>query len=124
MIRNINIQGEVLKLKHRIKEDTCILDIEGHLIEKYSLQLRLYTIELINSHPSHTFIINLEKTVRLDSAGLEQFVLLYKHAKEKQIDLAICHCNELINGVLKATRMDEIIPVYVTEKDALASFQN
>ncbi len=110
-----------MKLTHQIKENICIISMEGHLIDQYSLEFRLYTLELLEDDFSNVFIINLKRVIRVDSAGLEQFVLLHKRAKEKQIPLALCDANELINGVLQATRLDKMLLIYDTEKDAITA---
>jgi len=68
------------------------------------------------------FVLNLKDVRFLDSAGLGELVASLKRVAEKEGSLRICNANRRVSEALVVTKLIEILDVYESEAEAIASF--
>ncbi len=110
-----------MKLSHRTKNNTCIVSIGGTVFQEDTEKLGNYIFDLLQTKKPRAILINLNKTVEVDSSGVGIIVSFFKTAQKEKLGFAICRATGLVAKTFKVTLLDRIIPVYETETEALES---
>ena len=84
-------------------------------------ELRLTVLSQLKKQ-SHV-VLNLDGVERLDSEGLAGIIGLYISARNRGGDLKLAHLSQRSKDVVRLSRLDQIIEIYDSEADAVASFQ-
>ncbi|MBF0289234.1 MAG: STAS domain-containing protein [SAR324 cluster bacterium] len=108
-------------LSHRMKDNICIIHLEGECTFEWVKQLDSYCMDLADQVKPGGLVINLEKVLRIDSAGIGTFAMLTKHLPGKWV---LCMAVGDVADALRYVKLDQIIPIFQTEKEALASFHS
>ncbi len=113
-----------MKLSYYIKEDICSITIEERLILDRIAEFKQQTETILNEERPKGIVLHMNKTEKIDSAGIGAVVHLFRQTQQLQIPFCICQPNEYITDRLEMTRVDRTIPVYQTEQEAFAHFTN
>ncbi|MBF0290218.1 MAG: STAS domain-containing protein [SAR324 cluster bacterium] len=106
-------------IEHKEKKDIIIITIEGSVVGNDVLELGLYVTNLLRDKPK-ALVMNLKDTTHLDSSAIGTIIMLFKMYEEKDIKFMLCQLNDRVFTISEIIRLDKIIPIYSTEKKALA----
>jgi anti-sigma B factor antagonist len=67
-------------------------------------------------------VINLERVTFLDSSGLGIFLFCLKKLNQKGGDVKLCNVTKPVRVLFELVRLHQIIEVFNTKEEALASF--
>ena len=111
-----------MQLKFYVRENTCILNLQGRFTTGSDVEYRLASEEIRKRNVRNT-IVNCAELPYLDSTGLSFVVALHNMQRERggRIALAIVNCR--VRKLLELTRLLEIIPVFEDLESAFASIQ-
>jgi len=68
-------------------------------------------------------VCDLTKTEYIASSGLRVILIVEKAIKKINGNMALFGLNSFVQDVFATSGFDKLIPIYATEKEALASFQ-
>ncbi len=103
-----------------MKGNICIIELEGECTFEWTKQLSAYCMDTVGENQPKAVVINLEKVFRIDSSGIGALAVLAKHQPGK---IALCRPTGDVSDALKYVKLNQIIPIYPTEAEALDSFQ-
>lgn len=66
-------------------------------------------------------VVNLAGLAFMDSSGLTLFIEMWKSQQERGNGLFLANPVPLIRDVLEITRLDQVIPIFENETDAVAA---
>lgn len=75
--------------------------------------------DVVKSHPSEVYVLNLQRVGFISSAFLGMMVELNKKFRAAQAHFRICHLQPGIARVLKASKLDTLMDIRTDVKDAL-----
>ena len=68
---------------------------------------------------SDCILLNMARVKKMDSTGLGSILFGIRQAEQHEKDLAICEANDKVKFLIKIARLDEVIDVFDTEKEAI-----
>jgi len=102
--------------------DVSVIDLKGKVIHgSGDIEMR-ETVQHLLDDGKRKFLINLEKVVFMDSAGIGELVACHKRAVEKGGAIKILKPNEKVLDLFTITKLIEIFDIFKDEKEALKAF--
>ncbi len=113
----------MVELKQRVEGVVRIIKLDEAKIldEHFAKQVGTDVNKIANEMRQKVLLLNLEKVQFMASAMIGQLVVVRENCRRRGIDLAICDMNKNLCEAIKLMRIDEILKVYDTERDALES---
>ncbi len=110
-----------IKIQSEVKTNKQILRVEGRLDASSAPILEVRLNELIDA--KHTqILIDFSKLDYLSSAGMRLLLSMTKKLKSIEGSLKFCGINEEVMEIIKMAGFERILEIYLTEKEALESF--
>ncbi len=104
---------------YEIKDLYAEVKADGRLNLVSAPKLREVIADVI-AHGSNRVVINLEKTVFVDSSGLGALIGCLKAARQAGGDLRIAGVQPQVRMVLQLTSMDKVLPSYTSAEEAFS----
>ncbi|MBF0288472.1 MAG: STAS domain-containing protein [SAR324 cluster bacterium] len=111
-----------MELSHSVEKHVCIVLIEGELIQSKVEHVKEYVISALIDEQSKGLILDLKRVVYVDTAGVAMILVLFRHLKEQEKKMAICQLPKNLNDPFEVIRFNNLITIYNTQEQALASF--
>jgi anti-sigma B factor antagonist len=112
-----------LRMNVRDNGGITVLDLAGSLVMGLSSEQLSGQIQNLLSAQKSRIVVNVKGVMLIDSAGLGELVACHTRVKNAGGSLKLAHPTGIVDTVLKATHLLEVLDVYGTEKEALASFE-
>ena len=96
-------------------EQTCVYSLAGPLILRNIFELQH---ELRRTPPQPLTILDLSGVPYIDSAGMGLVMNHYVHCQTKGVRMVVAGANSRILDLFKITRVDTILPLATSIKDA------
>ena len=111
-----------LKLNIREVGAVAIVDLHGRIVLGEETASLRETVGNMLEQGKKSILLNLADVSFIDSTGIGQLVSCYVTAGNRGASLRLLNQQKNIPDVLRITRVDTIIPRYVNENAAVASF--
>ena len=112
------------RIIERIVDGVVILDMSsGWLANADAPASLLGTIEQLLDQGRVHIVVNLSEVRSVDSDGLGEIVRGFNDARDAGGRLALCGVAEHLRELLVTTKLDEYIPMFVSEHEAVRSLQ-
>ncbi len=112
-----------MKLSQRIENDICIIHVENDITWQNSDSFRFYVQTLREDNHLKAILVNLEKVIKIDSAGIGVLYSLLKDSHKADIQWMLCQLNDDVLRVIKSVGLDKTFICYDTEQEALVQLQ-
>ncbi|MBF0287623.1 MAG: STAS domain-containing protein [SAR324 cluster bacterium] len=110
-----------MKFNHHIKDNVCIMRIEGEILRQQIDKLETHIRQLLEIPNVEAFIVNLKKMTYLSSPGVGLLMTFYKRVQKLEKGFGFCHLDDEVQQTFKATKLDLIVKIYDTEEEAIAA---
>ncbi|MGK5090995.1 STAS domain-containing protein [Deltaproteobacteria bacterium TL4] len=110
-----------MQLNHRIENNVCILSVEGNIALDGVSDVKSYLKPFLNDGAVKGVVINFEHVNFIDSSGIGLIVSVFKTLQQREAKLALCKLSQKNQEIFNMTRLDKILSIFSSEKDALAS---
>ncbi len=110
-----------MKLSHSIKDNVCILSIEGRFLKKEVSEFESYMETLLENSDHRAFLINLKRVNYLTSLGVGMLIIFFKKANERGAPFGFCHVSDEIYKSFQSSNLEKILSIYTTEEEAVAN---
>lgn len=94
--------------------------LEKSLDSTISTNFKGRVVDLINQG-NNNFILNLSSVDFIDSSGLGSIISILKTLTLNNGSLTVCEARGPVINLLSITRLDRVLQIYPTEKEALNS---
>ncbi|MBF0278210.1 MAG: STAS domain-containing protein [SAR324 cluster bacterium] len=111
-----------MKLSHRTDQNIYIISLEGDLASKNMNEIEHYITPLLKDENGGGIIINFDGITFIDSSGVGLVLSMFKTLQARDSRLALCQLGEDNMEIFEMTRLNDILSIYTTEEEALASF--
>lgn len=112
-----------LQISIRESGDITILDIQGRATVGVDSDLPSSNLEQLVARGVHRLLLNLADLTQVDSSGVSALVETYVSLRRQGGDLKLLCPRGRVLTVLKVIHLQEIIPSFEDETQALASFR-
>jgi anti-sigma B factor antagonist len=107
-------------IDHRLEGDIAIVEVSGWIEVSSAPQLRETLISLIDEGHLH-LVLDLSKTVFLDSAGLGVIVGLLHRLRSRDGSLAIAGAKDRVHRAFQISKLSQILTLTDTVADGIAA---
>ena len=112
-----------MQIEERALGEVMILDVKGKLTIGDGDELLKDKINSLIQQGRKKLILNLEGVPYVDSAGLGEIVRTYTTVSRQGGNLKLLNLTKRITDLLMITKLLTIFDTYVSEEEALNSFQ-
>lgn len=81
-------------------------------------------LEAAASEPPAFVVVNLSGVTFLDSTALSTLVLGKKRAQALNGDVRLCEVQQQVRIIFELTRLDRVFEIFLSEEEAIQSFQS
>ena len=113
-----------MKLTYQIEKGICIMTMEGQLTKEAVEDASSFPASMLRDKNVKGFVIDFNKVPHMDSFGLGILAAISYGVKNERKKLTVCHLNGNVAGLFTMFRLDTLVEIYPTEKEALASFKS
>lgn len=107
-------------IESRRLERAVVLTLAGELVLGPALSAFSHeTRSALTAQPPPLLVLNMERVLRVDSAGLGEMILLHSTALSKGVKVVLAAAGGRLRDLLAVTRMDGIFPCFADEQAAL-----
>jgi len=111
-----------MKISRRVIDDVLILTPEVRRIDAFeAVEFRTALLAPVKQGRTH-LIVNLREVDFIDSSGLGALVSVVKNLGEDG-RFAVCELRDGVRSILELTRLDRVLDLHVSEKDAVESLK-
>ncbi len=110
-----------MQISVKTTNDVKVLAFEGRLDTQTSPDAQQQLTRLIEAGETK-ILVNLGKVDYISSAGLRVLLVVAKQLKTTDGELRICGLNEVVKEVFDISGFDMILPISVSESEALEGF--
>ena len=114
---------QAMQIEERALGEVMILDVKGKLTIGDGDELLKDKINSLIQQGRKKLILNLEGVPYVDSAGLGEIVRTYTTVSRQGGNLKLLNLTKRITDLLMITKLLTIFDTYVSEEEALNSFQ-
>jgi anti-sigma B factor antagonist len=107
----------IIKLR-KIKENISAIDIEGGLTSAAEQQLMDSYTQAVNDG-AHAILINFDDLIYMNSSGIGLLVTMLIRANRQGCKLVAVGLKDHFRNIFELTRLNEAIPVFALETEAL-----
>jgi anti-anti-sigma factor len=105
----------------RTAGDVVVLDVRGHMtLSDPEASLFRYASRLADEG-RRQIVLNLQHVAYIDSVGIGEIVRTFLHFGQRGGSMAVCSVSARTREVLLATRLDTVIRMFDSEKQAIAA---
>ena len=109
-----------MEITHRIEKDSSIVTIEGNIRSEDVVTCQDYLAPMLKDKTIRTLLISFRGMSYISSSALGLIVESYRKLEERKAKLIICGKVELVRSTLILVGLDNIIPNYPSEEEALS----
>lgn len=110
-----------MKYTNNIEKDILYVTFEGDLLGAGdNLDLMDNINDALNQGVKKA-IINMSKVKYMNSSGIGVLITIYTKFKNRSGEAVVCNVAETIMKLLVMTKLDAVIKIYPTEKEALGN---
>ena len=104
-------------------EEVLILSLSG---EVHGLDVRKLHDELWDATggPDKLVLLDLEKLLYINSAGLSSILVVAKKLQEKEVEFAVCSLSKAVKGIFKMSAFDKVINVFESRSEAIEAIRS
>ncbi len=106
-------EGKILIVKPVIKR------LDASIAPRFKVEL----VDLITKCEKEAIILNLDEVDFIDSSGLAAIIACLKALGRKR-ELLISNAKDNVLSVFKITKLDKILQIFPTEKEAIMNWSN
>ncbi|MBF0288008.1 MAG: STAS domain-containing protein [SAR324 cluster bacterium] len=110
-----------MKVTHRMIGKVCTVSVVGEILDQDVPELQSYVMTLLDNQAPNAFVMNLEETSHVDSAGIGFILMLYRTFARIQIKFVLCQLGEQVSTIFDMTQLSRVTTIYATEEEALVS---
>ncbi len=111
----------ILSLETDNTQSTSVMKVKGRVDSDSAPELETALTKLLNDG-RNKIVLNLQNVDFLSSAGLRAIVKAYQGAKKSGGDLRLASVSEPIEVILRTVGMMQMLKMYPTDQEAMASF--
>lgn len=112
----------MLSIETDNRQGVSVMKVKGRVDSETSLELDDALTGLLQQGQNQ-IVLNLQGVDFMSSAGLRAVVKAYQGAKKSGGDLRLASVSEPVEVVLRTVGMMQMLQMYPTDQEALASFQ-
>jgi len=105
---------------HRIEKNVCVVSIEGNIALDGVNEAKAYLKPHLDSPDIKGLVINFEKVNFIDSSGIGLIVSIFKTVQQKEGKFGLTNLSKKNEEIFSITRLDKILNIYGSEKEALS----
>ncbi len=102
-------------------QKVAIVPMEEILDATVTLEVR-HQIQQIMNFGYTNLLLNLAQVTRFDSSGIGVLVSTMKRCRLAKGHMAVCSLPPLVQLALEIASMDQILPIFANEEEAIANF--
>jgi anti-sigma B factor antagonist len=102
-------------------QSASVIKVKGHVDSDSAPELETALTKLLNEG-RNKIVLNLQSVDFLSSAGLRAIVKAYQGAKKTGGDVRLAAVSEPIEVILRTVGMMQMLKMYPTDQEAVASF--
>ena len=106
---------------HRVENSVCLVGIEGNIALDGVNEAKAFLKPHMEDPNVKSIIINFEKVNFIDSSGIGLIVSVFKTMQQKEGRFAISNLSKKNEEIFSITRLNKILEIFPTEKEALAA---
>ena len=99
----------------------AIIPMEPVLDSTVTLEVRRQ-LQQIMDFGYHNLVLDMSQVNSFDSAGIGVLVSTLKRCRMAKGNLALCHVPEMVQLALEIASIEQILPIFKTEAEAIANF--
>ena len=113
-----------MKLQMNVREvgDVTILDLDGRIVLGDETGALREAVGRLIQTGKKNILLNLDGVGFIDSGGIGQLVSSYVTAQNQAASLKLLKLQPRVKGILHLTQVDTVLPSFVDESSAVASF--
>ncbi|MBF0288975.1 MAG: response regulator [SAR324 cluster bacterium] len=121
-LERLQHQSAILIKSYRLEKDKLVFKMEGKLTQESSHAIKIQIRPLIEDPQIKGVVLNFASVNVIDSSGIALVISIFKALREQQAKLVLCELHGAAQASLMASQLNQIIPIYATEAEALAQF--
>lgn len=106
---------------HRVENSVCLVGIEGNIALDGVNEAKAFLKPHMEDPKVKSIIINFEKVNFIDSSGIGLIVSVFKTMQQKEGRFAISNLSKKNEEIFSITRLNKILEIFPTEKEALTA---
>ena len=110
-------------IKHHYEKGVCIVTVNGNMAFERVDELEAFFKPLLKDEATKGIALSLENVDLIDSTGIGLIVSMFKALQQRGARLVLYHVSEKKLEIFTMTNLDNMLPLYETEAEALASFE-
>ena len=107
-----------MKIDKKVSGITEIFYLRGELTISTSDEFRAFFLD-ITVGEGNRVLLNLAEMKYLDSMGMAAIIDLMKNFRDRGISLALCDIQPNVMSILKITRFDKVMTIFLSEGEAV-----
>jgi anti-sigma B factor antagonist len=111
-------QSQLSAKVKRVHPQLTVIKIQGE-INLHTNHILMGAFETAALEGVTALVFNFERLEYMNSAGIGLWVTIMVRARQKGLHLAACCMNQHYQEIFSLTRLDEIIPIYANEDEAV-----
>lgn len=111
-----------MELKDQKQNGICVVTVDGDLAN-YRLEHKQYLESLLYDDTIHSLLIDFKEASFIMTRGLGLVMELAKKSKMAKKQYGLCNLNSNIKMIFNLTRMDTMLQIYDSRRNALETWQ-
>lgn len=112
----------ILLTTRSLPVDITVVELSGRLALGNSLREAEDAIKKLVREGSKKVIVDLSNIELTDSAGIGMLMMCHSTAAEANASFRVAGANERVASIFRVTRVDQILSLFASTKDAAAGF--
>ena len=112
-----------MQIEHRQEQGIQIFVIDGTLAQSETKVVKDTIAPYVDDLKNTKIILNLDKVPFMDSSGVGIIVSWFNILKSRGGQLALSNLGMNLKEIMKTTRLDTILSIFETEKNALVQLK-
>ena len=113
-----------LKMSQREVDGVTVIELDGRIVLGAEGNALREKVKGLLAEGKKNIVLNVNKIVFIDSAGLGVLVVSHHTAKKEGASLRLCHLDNKFQQVLQITKLLTVLYISNTEAEAVASLSN
>ena len=114
-----------MKLSHRIEDHICVISMEGQIdFQHLESTVKSQLSPVLENHSISGFIINPEKVELFKSSTIGLVLMIFQTLHERNAKIVVCHTNQASREILEKVGMGQLVSIYSSVEEAIASFSD
>lgn len=106
---------------HRNDKNICVVSIEGNIALDGVNEAKDYLRPLLENPEIKGLLINFGQVNFIDSSGIGLIVSLFKTLQQKEAKFGLTNLSKKNEEIFTITRLNKILDIYPSEKEALTA---